>query len=336
MSESQIYKKIHNFANMNCTKKDWFFIVNPHAGSGKTMSKWIPAEKKLARLGIRYCTAYTDYRRHATALAEEAAENGFRRICAVGGDGSIHEVFCGLAGWCEKNGVDPREFVIGVVPIGSGNDWIKSVRVDNDVEKVIDLIAEESFGEMDVVEMTGEGGKTCHMANIGGVGFDSHVCQRVNMQKEIGMRSKRIYLTALYYTIRHLGAINVRVVADGKEVFCGPCYSIALGNGRYSGGMMQQVPLADINDGILDAMIVPRVSILQMLPEIPKLMSGTIHKSRKIISLKCRELQIVPLDGESADIFESDGEIEGRLPLTVRMTGRKIGILTGEPSTKGL
>lgn len=321
---------------MNETKPGWFFIVNPHAGSGKTMCEWIPAEKRLEKLGVEYITAFTDYKRHAMYLAAEAAENGYRRICAVGGDGSVHETFCGLLDWCEKNGVDPSEFTLGVVPIGSGNDWIKSLRIEHDVEKVIDLIEEESVGEMDIISMESAGGRKFYMANVGGVGFDSHVCQRVNMQKEAGRRSKVIYLNALRYTIFHLGPINLQVIADGREVFCGECYSIALGNGKYSGGMMQQVPRAEINDGLLDAMIVPKLSLFTMLKEIPRLMSGTVDESERVISVQCKELQVIPLDAASADVIEADGEIEGTLPLKVAVTGKKIKVLTGEPSTEGL
>jgi len=321
---------------MNDTKAGWFFIVNPHAGSGKTMCEWVPAEKRLEKLGIKYITAYTDYKRHAMTLAAEAAENGYRNICAVGGDGSIHETYCGLMEWCARNGADPSEFTLAVVPIGSGNDWIKSVKLPHDVEKVIDLMDEESYGQMDVVSMETAGNKLFYMANIGGVGFDSHVCQRVNLQKEAGRRSKMIYLKALRYTVFHLGAINLQILADGKEVFRGPCYSIALGNGKYSGGMMQQVPLAEINDGWLDAMIVPKLPLFTVLREMPRLMAASIHESQHVISVRCKELQVIPLDAASADVVEADGEIEGTLPLVVRVTGKKINILTGEPSTNGL
>ena len=51
---------------MTATKSEWYFIVNPRAGSGKTMSEWVPAERKLEKLGIPYVTAYTDYKNHAT------------------------------------------------------------------------------------------------------------------------------------------------------------------------------------------------------------------------------------------------------------------------------
>ena len=99
---------------MDDIKTEWFFIVNPRAGSGKTMSLWVPAEQKLQKLGISFVTAMTDHKRHATELAFEAAHKGYRRIVAVGGDGSLHEVLSGIARHCDEKGVDPSGFTIGV------------------------------------------------------------------------------------------------------------------------------------------------------------------------------------------------------------------------------
>lgn len=312
---------------MDVTKTDWFFIVNPRAGSGKTMSLWVPAEQKLQKLGIPFVTAMTGYKLHATQLAYEAAGQGYRRIIAVGGDGSLHEALAGIARYCDESGTDSSEFTLGVMPIGSGNDWIKSLDLPNDLDHMISLVEKESSGQMDLVRVLSSGGKVSYMANVGGTGFDSHVCSRVNLQKEGGKRGKLIYLNALRYTITHLFPINLKVVADGETVFEGTCYSIALGNGRYSGSGMRQVPKAEIDDGILDYMIVPKIKLKTMVKEMPRLFNGTIDESGVVISGKCRSLQVMPLDDASADIIELDGEIEGKLPISIEMDSRKIRVL---------
>lgn len=309
------------------SKTSWHIIINPHAGSGKTMSEWAGAQTRLDSLGVNYTAVLTNHKSHATLLAREAAEQGHRRILAVGGDGTIHEVFNGVLSWCAETGTDPSEFVLGVAPIGSGNDWIKTLGVPHDVKAVVDLLAAESFGVQDVVKVTAAGGKVCYMTNIGGIGFDSHVCERVNRQKESGKRSKLIYLYGLIHTVLHIKAINVQVIADGQEVFKGPCYSIALGNGLYSGGGMCQVPRAKIDDGLLEAAIIPQIGLLSIIKEAPRLYNHTLDKSSKVISVTCRNLDIIPLDAASRDIFELDGEVEGRAPISITVTGQKIGVL---------
>ena len=312
---------------MSETKTEWYFIVNPRAGSGKTMSEWVPAEHLLDQKGVAYVTAMTDHQKHAITLAREAAASGYRRIAAVGGDGSLHEVLGGICSWCEETGVSPDEFTLAVVPIGSGNDWIKSCRVPDSVPEVIELIARDSFGRMDVVRATSRDGKVSYMANGCGIGFDSHVCDRVNRQKERGRRGKMIYLNALRYTIFHLKPISIAVQADGEAVFSGEAYSLAVGNGAWSGGGMRQAPLAVNDDGLLDYMIVPKSKLRLLVKEIPRLFSGTVHESTLIVYGKCRSLRIAPLDEASADIIEYDGEIEGRLPLLLEATGGQINVL---------
>ena len=314
---------------MCTTKTEWYFIVNPRAGSGKTMSEWVPAERMLGQMGIPFVTAMTDHSKHAIELAREAAAAGYRRIAAVGGDGSLHEVLGGICGWCAATGVSTEEFYLAVVPIGSGNDWIKSCGVPDDVGKVIDLIAAGSFGRMDIVRASSAGGRISYMANVGGIGFDSHVCDRVNRQKERGMRGRMIYLDGLRHTMFHLSPISIAVQADGEEVFSGEAFLLALGNGPWSGGGMRQVPLAVNDDGVLDYMIVPKAKLSSLVKEVPRLFSGSAHESSLIRSGRCRALRIAPLDGRSADIIEFDGEIEGRLPLLVEVTGQQIQVLKG-------
>ena len=316
---------------MTESKSDcYFFIVNPRAGSGKTMYEWLPAERRLKRLGIPCDIAMTDHKRHATALAQHAAAEGYRRIIAVGGDGSLHEVFNGICRWCAVTGVPTEEFLIGVVPIGSGNDWIRSLGVPNDTTEVVNMIHQGSVGVMDVMRVKSSGGKTAYMANIGGVGFDSHVCKRVNAQKESGRRGKLIYLNSLRYTVLNLKSIYISVVADGEVVFTGLCYSVAFGNGKYSGSGMRQVPLAVMDDGLLDYTIIPKAPLLKVVKELPRLFNGTLHQSEYVISGKCRSLQIVPMDEQSGDIFELDGEIEGWLPMSIEVTGHQINVIKGE------
>ncbi len=317
---------------MSKTKTDCYFIVNPRAGSGRTMCEWLPAERRLERSGIPFVTALTDYKRHATSLAYEAAASGYRKIYAVGGDGSVHEVFNGICAWCLDNGASTEDFTIGVVPIGSGNDWIKSLGVPNDVNQAIGLICGGSVGKMDVIEVRCGGGKRLYMANIGGVGFDSHVCQRVNSQKESGKRGKLIYLNALRHTILGFKSIDVCLVADGEVVFNGPCYSLAFGNGRYSGSGMRQVPLAVTDDGLLDYAVIPRLSLGKIVRELPRLYRGNLNESKYVLSGRCRELQVMPMNEHSSDLVELDGEIEGRLPLTLSVTGRMIKVVAGSAS----
>lgn len=326
---------------------EWYCIVNPHAGSGKTMSEWAVADKLLTKADVSFKTVLTCYKFHATQLAYEAAQTGYRKFLAVGGDGSIHETLNGILRFARESGTPTEEFTLGVIPIGSGNDWIKSLGVPHDTAKVVELIASGSFARQDVVRVEAlplaEGAVPdvqaaasadpagaaaapviCYMANIGGVGFDSHVCERVNALKEQGKRGKLIYLGALLYTMFRTRAFRTRIVADGAVAFEGEAYSVAFGNGRYSGGGMRQVPMSEIDDGVMDYMVVPKASLLHILTQIPRLYNGTVNESNLLRTGRCRTLE---MSGDN--IVEMDGEIIGRLPLKITMTGRQFGVVVG-------
>lgn len=311
-------------------KDTWYIIINPKAGSGKTMRLWIPAEKKLSDLGIPYKTVFSDHRRHAVELAAIAAEAGYRKIMAVGGDGSIHEVFEGVLSWCEKSSVNPEEFYLAVAPIGSGNDWIKSFGVPNNVLKMLDLVKAESFTKEDVVRVKTADGNVSYMANIGGIGFDSHVCEKVNEIKEKGRRMPFIYLRALIPTIFKKGSFKAAFYCDGQLVYSGSLFNIGFGNGKYCGGGLQETCLADPTDGQLDAMLVPSIPLVNAIPLVPRLLNGTINKSDKIIYSKGTSFKVVPLGSESVDILEIDGDIVGYTPCEIEILPQKVNVLCGK------
>ena len=143
------------------------------------------------------------------------------------------------------------------------------------------------------------------------------------------MCDRLIYLKALRYTISHLKPIKIAVWEDGTSVFSGEAYSLAIGNGPWSGGGMRQVPLATNDDGLLDYMVVPKSRLLRLAKEVPRLFAGTAHESNLIHTGRCKSLKIAPLDEASADIIEFDGEIEGQLPATFEVTGGRIHVLKG-------
>ena len=318
---------------MSDIKTDWFIIVNPRAGSGKTISGWTEAEGLLRRRGVPFTVEFTHYKSHARELALQAARDGYRLLLAAGGDGSVHEMFSGILDFCTETGTPAEEFRLGNIPIGSGNDWLKSIGVPHDIGKVVDLVADGSFRFQDVIQVRNSDGNTCCMANVGGTGFDSHVCVRVNARKERGHRSRWIYVGALIMTILKLKRIKVEVVGDGQTVFKGACFSIAFGNGRYSGGGMLQAAGAVMDDGLVDVMVVPVMSILRILREVHCLIDGTTPQSPSLVYSQCRSITVTSLDPRYDDLFEVDGEIEGRLPMEIAATGQRIGVVA--PGTPG-
>lgn len=326
--------------------KTWFAIVNPHAGSGKTISGWHKAESMLRKLGVDYVCAETAYAGHAVELARQAAEDGYRLFAAVGGDGTAHETFNGILKFYDSPHdapVDLEEFAMAVIPIGSGNDWIKTHEIPRDISKVLDLMKSGSFVRQDVVRvsqvsetdpdlvMSAPATRVDYILNVAGIGFDSRICEIVNRQKEEGKTGSSLYFKALLKVIRDFYSFPVAIYADGKPFFEGGCFSIAFGVGQWSGGGMRQVPDAVVDDGLLDMMVVPKMPIPEILPKLPHLFTGKLKKYDGLLRFsKSTSYAVIPQpEGERLpEVIEIDGETIGRIPCRFEVLPRQIRVLS--------
>ena len=163
--------------------KQWIIIVNVYAASKKAGLLWRRAERLMRKRGIAYQCRFTGTDGNACELARKAAEQGYRRIVAVGGDGTVHDVLNGIMNHIDNEkssgkDVSLDEFTLAVLPMGSGNDWIRSTGVPRSVNGAISLLESESFIRQDIVrasllEADGSVKSFSYMVNIGGVGIDA-------------------------------------------------------------------------------------------------------------------------------------------------------------------
>ena len=324
---------------MDSNDKIWYAVVNPNAGSGKTVSEWPKASKILSdnRIDFEYKTTWK--MGAAVEITMKACTEGYRKFLAVGGDGTVHEVLEGIAKYVQISAVAKTldkesqkvaldDFTLAVMPIGSGNDWIKTLEIPKDFNKVAELIKKDSTGRQDVFCLSLRDDNTSRnlesfMANVGGVGFDANVCKKVNFEKNTGKSGKVLYLKALISNILNFKTFDCVVEADGKEIFRGTTMSIALGAGKYSGGGMLQVPDAVLDDGLLDITIIPLMPLHRIIRAVPGLFTGKLLKDNpELISAKCSSLSIKPLSSP-APLVEVDGEVVGNLPVSIeRMDGQ--------------
>ncbi|MFO8021020.1 MAG: acylglycerol kinase family protein, partial [Perlabentimonas sp.] len=102
---------------------NWFVIVNPEAGSGKAFHHWPGIKEELSRANINYTHVLTERKFHAVELTVSAINKGYRKIISVGGDGTLNEIVNGL--FIQKK-VEPTDVTIGVIGVGTGNDWLRT------------------------------------------------------------------------------------------------------------------------------------------------------------------------------------------------------------------
>jgi diacylglycerol kinase family enzyme len=282
--------------------------------------------------GLSYECRYTGDSGNARRIAEDASREGYRRFVAVGGDGTVHDVLNGIMAYVDAPEVDVKleDFYLSVLPMGSGNDWIKSLGIPRDVRKIVELMALGSFGKQDVVKVSLMGEKggvkaVSYMANVGGIGIDADVCRIVNVNKKRGMKGKILYVKALIQCIAHRVPVVARVLCDGVEVYHGKYFSIAFGIGKYSGGGMRQTSDAVMDDGLLDMTLIPELGMMKILKEAPKLFSSSFTKVKELVVSQNRCIEVIPEGGHP--YVEVDGEVIGTAPVRMELMGPQINVL---------
>lgn len=280
------------------------FIVNPAAGNGYALKIQTQIEQELNKRGITdYRFLRTEAAGHATELARDAAKQpGCSGVVAVGGDGTAFEVACGLM----NTGVP-----LGIIPAGTGNDFIKTVGIPKQPLKALDYILTRQARPVDV------GGLNDRLfLNVCGTGFDVTVLDYTLAAKKY-CRGLLPYLIGLIRGIAHYKPVHVRFTADGvteerELLIC------SVANGQFFGGGIAICPEATADDGKLDLVVVehrPRW-VLPFL--VPSLLMGRVLKFPFTTHKRCSEVEI-----ESKGMrLNVDGEI-------INVDHAKFTILTG-------
>jgi YegS/Rv2252/BmrU family lipid kinase len=254
---------------------------------------------------------------------------GVERVVVAGGDGTVSEVVAGLlgadlAGYCQ----------IGLLPLGTGGDLARTLAVP---ARLDDAVASLARGRIRVIDagraaFTGTDGapRTTFFLNVASAGISGLVTELVNRgPKHLGGR-----VSFLVGTLRALARYrfpSVRVRADGALLHEGSTTLVAAGNGRCFGGGMNVAPQACIDDGLLDAVVVPGFSRARLLRELPRIYQGTHVGVAGVVQRRASSLALDPLGAEPVWI-ELDGEPCGRLPARFDALPKAI-TLFGAPAT---
>lgn len=230
--------------------------MNPAAGRGKVgrLSGAIleAAREKGAKAFL------TEGPGHATELSRNAPEGA--RVVAVGGDGTVHEVLRGLAG---------TEKVLGVVPIGSGNDFARMLGLKGlPWREALELAL---FGPEEAIDLGQVNGEPFG-ASLG-IGFDALVAKKA-LSAPPFLRGMPRYLYALFGVLKDLRLPEGQVLVDGVEVHRGPLLLLAAMNGPAYGGGIPIAPMADPRDGLLSVVLARSFTRLGVVFILPRLLLG--------------------------------------------------------------
>ena len=305
----------------------WFVIVNPVAGSGRGLDHFPQISKLLRDEHILCEPVFTEHKFHATELTVWAVKQGYRHIIAVGGDGTLHEVVNGLF---IQQEADPREVLLGVVAVGTGNDWMRMFGVPRRYQDAVRAIKEQYSFLQDVGVISYEEShyrQSRYMANVAGAGFDAAVNRRFTHLQKKGRRGGWLYAWSMVQTFFGYKSPGVKVWIDERLVYNNLLFSVAIGICKYNGGGMQQLPDAVADDGMFDVSLIRPIHFWHVLFRFRYLFNGGIYRIRHVLQERGSRVRIESSPEVSVEV---DGELLGESPLEFSILHRAIRIVVSK------
>jgi YegS/Rv2252/BmrU family lipid kinase len=259
-------------------------------------------------------------------ITRRKIREGYRKFIIVGGDGTLNETINGI--FAQKE-LEPTEITIGMIPVGTGNDWSRMFGIPFDYYEAVQTIVKGNTFIQDV-------GRVCflkqqrqlkrYFINIAGIGFDAVVTKRANNLKEKGKSSQIMYFLNVFAGLFGYRYFSAKLNIDGVE-YTHDIFSMNVGICKYSGGGMLQVPDAIPDDGQFDLTIIKKMGKLRILRSLPMLYNGKIGRHPRVITMLGKNIRV---ESELAIGLETDGENIGNTPFEFDIIPRSVKIISGK------
>jgi len=307
----------------------WLVIVNPNAGRKKGKKDWEKISKLLIQEGILFKRVFTKEINHAIHLSIKYIEQGFIKIIVVGGDGTLNEVVNGIF---TQNFHPPLEITLGMIPVGTGNDWCRMYGIPLKYKKAVQIIANEKSFSQDIgkVEYFNSNKKeTRYFANVAGLGYDAFVAKKTNRLKEKGGGNSFAYLLNIVLGLFQYKTKFIELKIDNKLKFKGRIFSMSVGICRFNGGGMMQLPNAIPNDGIFDLTIIKKTTKMKVVKNIKNLYDGSFIKMPEVLTFTGKSISIISKPIKNV-FLETDGESLGHSPINFEILPRSLNVIVNK------
>jgi YegS/Rv2252/BmrU family lipid kinase len=296
-------------------KEKLVLIGNPASNRGRSRPKIYEFRDQLAQEGFDTELFLTEKKNHAIDLCK-AIRNENLIVVSLGGDGTINEVVNGLG--------EETNCIVAAIPIGSGNDFAKALKMSNDPRKLIDLIKNKSLKYIDLSLITSidfeDREKSRYFINAVGIGLDARVASVYSQYKFL--KGFTGYLIAALKEVFSYEAVDRKLEFEGKS-YEGRCLLCTVANGKSSGGGFFLTPNADFSDGLLDLCWVddpPKTTVLRIFPTV---LSGKHGRFPEVRFDRARKVRV---EARKSVPIHVDGEIIGlnEKRIDIEITGKKL------------
>ncbi len=292
-------------------------IVNPNAGGVGEIEVLREKLSRLRETEVRFTRKAGD----ARTIARRALASGAELIVAAGGDGTLNEVVNGLA-------ADFGRARLGLLPLGTGNDFARSIDVPADVDAALDILAAGRLRTVDVARAT-FGRRRRWFINVSAGGFSGAVSEKASEVKD--RWGPLSYLRAAVGALPQLQGHGARITLDGGERLEVEAYNVVVSNGRFVAGGIPVAPQSQLDDGRLDVMIAPSATIPQLALLVPQVLLGKHTESDLLLFRKAARIEI---ESDPPMSFNVDGELIEGGPVRFEVKPRALAVVVG-PDASG-
>ena len=305
--------------------QEWFIIANPNSGSGATEEEWGYINNILSQKGISFRSEFTQRPFQAAEITQKALAKGYRHIIIAGGDGTYNEVINGIF---QQKEVSTKAVTLAILPMGTGNDWVRTMKIPNDWEEAISLIenGKPSLQDVGCVNyFENEVPRERYFINVTGLGFDAFIAKNYLSTKKLGAIS---YFTALLKGLVKYQNIEVAFQVEGKERK-EKIFTLAVALGQFFGAGMKIAPQAQTNDGLFDITLIKDIGKMGVVGQLANIYNGTFVKHPKVETFQCQQIRIT--SNEPAHL-QMDGELIGHTPADFRIIPQSVHVLVPSSS----
>lgn len=260
----------------------------------------------------------------ATEQTRIAIEQGAKYILIAGGDGSINEA---VNGYMKVSEALQKTVALGIYPIGTGNDFAKSLQVTKSLKELLQLIKNKAIQKVDICKMDYIGltnqPESRYFINIADIGIGGFVAEKIGKSSRV-LGANLTYLLAIITSFLSYKKQAI-VLKSPKMNWKGKVMSLCMANGKYFGNGMCIAPDAKLNDGVIQLTILGGISLLDYIKNISKIKKGVKVTHKKVLYTSVKELSIHSVAKESP--IDMDGEFIGYTPIEVKIFKQKINIL---------